>query len=69
MITKMILSIRMNSSVQRSTHLIFSCSSSESIMPVRPELPNLRDARATGIVASVTSTVVKHADSRDIDRC
>ena len=49
----------MNSSVQRSTHRIFSCSSSESIMPVRAELPNLRGARVTGIVASVTSTCSK----------
>ena len=64
----MILSIRMNSSVQRATYRILSCSSSESIMPVRPEMPNLRGARATGIIASVTSTVVKHADSHDIDR-
>ena len=63
----MILSIRMNSIVQGSTHRIFSCSSSESLIPVRPELPNLRDARATGIVASVIWTVVNYADPRDID--
>ena len=52
MIPKMILSIPMNSFVQGSTHWIFSCCSSETIIPWRLESPYLRGAQTTGIVAS-----------------
>ena len=53
----------MNSVVQRPAHRIFSCSFSESIIPVQSELPSLRGARATGTLASVMATVVKYVIS------
>ena len=64
----MILYTRMNSFVEGSTHRIFSCCSSERIIHVRAEWPNLRGPRSTSIVASVTPTAVKYVVSRDSDR-
>ena len=66
MITKIVISIRINSIAKRSTHQVFLCCSSEKLIDERPELSNLRGARATGVATPVTVNGAKYIDSCDI---